>query len=84
MNWEVKAHNNGKYSIIESGKAKHWESWIVAEVDHTIQDEANAHLIAAAPDMLEALERISNLHPTNCILIEVQHARAAINKAKGH
>jgi hypothetical protein len=47
---------------------------------------ANARLIAAAPDLLEALEKIASsdgsLHGT-CVRDLKEIARAAINKAKG-
>jgi hypothetical protein len=51
--------------------------------------EANARLIAAAPELLANLERIVNLLPYIPIAvadydhIDVDAARAAINKAKG-
>jgi hypothetical protein len=48
--------------------------------------KANARLIAAAPDLLEALEKIASsdgsLHGT-CVRDLKEIARAAINKAKG-
>jgi len=44
---------------------------------------ADAHLIAAAPEMLEALQYLSGLHPRRCNLAEVTRARAAIAKATG-
>lgn len=52
------------------------------------ETEANAHLIAAAPDLLEALERIlryqeSGGHDGDCEDVE-EYARAAIAKARGH
>lgn len=65
--------------------------WLIAEIDaeHTV-DEANAQLIAAAPDMLTALEdselaleliiRTNGLTP-NQLKREIQNVRAAMNKA---
>lgn len=47
------------------------------------EQRQNAFLIAAAPELLEALERISSLHSPDTILVEIQQARAAIEKAKG-
>ncbi len=47
---------------------------ILIEAD---QQEANARLIAAAPDLLEALKDIIDLVPTDC----QDDARAAIKKA---
>jgi len=67
--------------------------WLVAACEHSLpQHEANARLIAAAPDLLEALERMAGAfvpHPRDdtegwreeheaCEL-----ARAAIAKATG-
>jgi hypothetical protein len=53
--------------------------WISVE-----EQKANAHLIAAAPDLLAALETLVRVHDTGqsdfgCLEI----ARAAIAKAKG-
>lgn len=50
------------------------------------QQSANSRLIAAAPELLEALELILSYHDDgNCILHkeDVSMARAAINKALG-
>ncbi len=65
------------------------DSYWLASIDGTIEGEeglANAHLIAAAPDMLEALE----LALTACLRNEdcetslhVRRIRLAIKKAKG-
>ena len=44
--------------------------------------DANAHLIAAAPEMLEALERIAGKHYQSVGYAREQ-ARAAIKKARG-
>ena len=49
---------------------------------------ANARLIAAAPDLLEALRRFADTDLTNPIVrdtfgFDVLHARAAIAKAEG-
>ena len=53
------------------------------------EDEANAQLIAAAPDLLAMLERVLDgvlrlpeLPSTLCPL-DIEQSRAAINKAKG-
>lgn len=48
--------------------------------------EANAHLIAAAPDLLAALELVAGLDEgmlTSPTLAVVKNCRAAIAKAKG-
>lgn len=56
-------------------------------IDHDESGEerdANGHLIAAAPDLLEALEGLVNIctHPKST-KNEMKEARAAIAKAKG-
>lgn len=51
-----------------------------------LAQEANARLIAAAPELLDALERLADLYDTDegCrSLPEYREARAAIAKAKG-
>lgn len=59
---------------------------IVANVNACGQREANARLIAAAPELLEALEVCADaLNPENCYDIPkaADKARAAIAKARG-
>ena len=48
-------------------------------------EEANARLIAAAPDLLEALEKFTLLNPDHYKDIAgfIKNAQAAISKAKG-
>lgn len=48
--------------------------------EHQAESEANARLIAAAPEMLAALERLT--HPMASDE-DLQHALAVISKAKG-
>jgi len=59
--------------------------WRFEEEDRSPSCEANAHLIAAAPELLEALENLLKVHEGEG---GTQHhagdmARAAIAKAKG-
>ena len=64
----------------------------VLSVKETLPSEANARLIAAAPDMLDALEGLvdrATCYCGDCIDMPVNHgetilrAKAAIAKAKG-
>ena len=92
-------------------KDEGWKGWSVADDAHTLiatvsdddehlhdneQDEANARLIAAAPDMLEALESFNHLVPElwgdmvvdgqmTLIVDEdtIDAIKAAIKKARG-
>ena len=64
--------------------------WTVYADQEANEDAAgDAHLIAAAPDMLDALDRVANLNPDAGEIGEgmlktiVSEARAAIAKAKG-
>ena len=70
--WHVDMPSRG-YSVVVSRGEEDWDM-PVEEV------QANARLIAAAPDLLAALERIAW---TECGAFSVQIARDAIVKAKG-
>jgi hypothetical protein len=52
--WAAHRHEStDSYTIHVAGRS--WETWAVAHVGDCTQDEANARLIAASPDLLEAL-----------------------------
>jgi hypothetical protein len=51
--------------------------------DPSGDEEADARLIAAAPDLLEALEDLVALYPLNSTDAIITSARAAIAKARG-
>ncbi|MBF0454016.1 MAG: hypothetical protein HQL72_04250 [Magnetococcales bacterium] len=58
--WEMKkriGHNEGGWDIIRPQKA------IVATTFSSDEEESNARLLAAAPDLLEAVDWIINGHP---------------------
>lgn len=56
---------------------------IVAHLGDADFDEANAHLIAAAPDLLAALEAMVRSDSWADADVKMVNARAAIAKAKG-
>ena len=86
-------HNSGPWKIthtaINGYRVNDSTGWGVAIVLKDVNDKANARLIAAAPQMLEALEKIAEIgrqkgdatrqHAVSCFLI----AEAAISAAKG-
>lgn len=75
--------NFGKWQVEKF--AKPW--WIVSDQNNVIVVEVldcldNARLIAAAPDMLAALQVIANSDPCDCETLQ-SLARAAIAKITG-
>lgn len=79
--WYRAGVENGKLSI-NAGE------YFVALVDHCSEQKANSNLIAAAPDLLEALqlcEEFMSLLPSTGFdgLARIEGARAAIAKALG-
>jgi len=51
---ENRGHSIG--SVIGSGETE----WFIARIDNAPEDRANARLIAAAPELLEALKAVSD------------------------
>lgn len=68
----VRHENNGveSFTIVPEDHAKHWESWGVAGLCHTVQDKANAEFICLAVNsharLVAALE-----HATNALALEL-------------
>lgn len=92
--WGMGKHTNAPWAVnhqmgirIESEKEHGWanDGWIIAELQGP-DAEANANLIAAAPELLESLERFiawvdkQNLPYESAM---VRQAKSAIAKAKG-
>lgn len=74
----------GKISIEVAG------DYFICQVDESVSQEANAALIAAAPELLQALEAMLNADRayeyggyTESELAAINQARAAIAKARG-
>lgn len=93
-------HTKGKWAwrwqngnpIVSTNTEKGFEK-LIAEIEYNMsidqEAQANAHLIAAAPELLEALERFleSSACTNDCapddMTCDTNFARAVINKAKG-
>lgn len=83
--WAVHAHATDTYTIYVAGR--HWDSWAVAHVGYTKEDESNARLIAAAPDLLAALqacdEAMEYMSEYDIPITLPEQVKAAIKKATG-
>jgi hypothetical protein len=91
--WTIECGKNYSNEIV--GKSKTGKDWVLARTTAAKvgrdQEEANAYLIAAAPDLLEALKEIKNLIEQiygdgiteSNATPELLKARAAIAKAEG-
>ena len=83
--WKITHSEVSGYRVSDS------TGWGVAVVLKDVNDEANAHLIAAAPAMLEALERlrgwvVAEAEQFGAVLPDddiMEQATAAIRAAKG-
>lgn len=88
--WRVtRDHTPGQLGVNERIRDKH--NWVICNLH--VNADANGRLIAAAPDMLAALQGIEHTihkldgktghHATNAFYDILQEARAAIAKAQG-
>ncbi len=93
--WHVHGDNHtlihaddGRQMLAEALRDHIMKGWAIT----LPEAQANARLIAAAPEMLEALEWCADVighnscsdgQPNNGFVIALEHARAAIAKAKG-
>ena len=83
--WKLIWHGNETYPFPLTILTADDEKWKAR--DGTVSSDANAHLIAAAPEMLEACEAMlavsDSPEPIVAQVIAVSKARAAISKAGG-
>ena len=84
------SHTPGPWEVFESHTG-HWvmdsaEQGAVCKLEWCLEAEANARLIASAPEMLSVLKRLCSKFGTCCDgapWSALQEARAAIAKAEG-
>ena len=87
--WTAKqdtANGNDRFIISgRNGAFGHWQGWAADGVTTEEEDEANARLIAAAPDLLNMLRRMADETAGGGVpcLLTLEQARAAISKARG-
>lgn len=81
----------GMQGLVEPSAGGNPVASVTGYYHHAGQTEANARLIAAAPDLLEALQRLiphavhmeSCSHDDDGVRRDIERARAAIAKAEG-
>lgn len=99
-NWDVIGHTPGPWAVDEDGdgyqivtqskgmKPGECKDWIATVHPQTDEAEHNARLIAAAPELLEALKELMHLHgprgdfPNNAFRVQ-ELVEKAIAKAEG-
>ena len=83
--WEIKRHFDPGYKFISAPKHSHLAQvvWCMEDEGRSPECEANAYLIAAAPELLEALDKIIGLAKVGRMVHVINTAKAAIAKAKG-
>lgn len=75
--WEAFASHAGLY-VIDSA-----EQGAICKIEWCLEDEANARLIASAPELLSVLKRLCSKAGACCDGGAWREARAAIAKAEG-
>ena len=83
--WEIKRHFDPGFKFISAQKhtALAQVVWRMEDEDRSPDCEANAHLIAAAPDLLEALEKVFTVMNDDMPVRLRKVCYEAIAKAKG-
>ena len=84
--WYVVGEDCEGRQIIASGNPEDNRATVIAQTFICDEEQANARLIAAAPDLLEALEQaLTMLHDVyNKDTPSIARLRATINKAQGN
>ena len=77
---EQQSYNEHPYGVMAPESAKH-DLDLLCEFSPEMTNDANARLIAAAPDLLEALEILVSDHAAS--LEDWEAAHAAVKKARG-
>ena len=85
--WEIEEHYHSGYRWISGPEHSQFAQvvWCMEDEDRSPECEANAHLIAAAPELLEALEMMLEMSEMGGFgkAAAEDVARAAIAKVKG-
>ncbi len=82
--WEARESPRSNDVWYVEGPSEPNGKWLIAEANGRNQtNEANSRLISAAPDLLEALKLIVNLHGGTITVAQMQLAFDAIAKAEG-
>lgn len=85
--WEIGRTNGGKVKIYAAGRGDDWSKWWIAQPlsARPKERDANARLIAAAPDLLKALKDVLEYMPSITAFQRerIRRAEAAIAKAEG-
>lgn len=84
--WEI-MDDDGELKIVQSGSVEYGRGWkIYSDICSEVSDQDNANLIAAAPELLEALQEITHEvgHWLSTQKPELKEKiESAINKALG-
>lgn len=89
--WEI-MDDDGELKILQSGSIEYGRDWkSYSGICSEVSDQDNANLIAAAPELLEALRQLRDYVEDVCAVsssdCDKEHplmlATAAINKARG-
>lgn len=81
--WEI-MDDDGELKIVQSGSVEYGRGWkIYSDICSEVSGQDNAKLIAAAPELLEALIKLVDVVDDMVHGPSTDAAHAAINKALG-